>query len=173
MKIEYTSLDRVSDYWEAVDGVARERKYLLFTKAPPIEGTEAFVKEIIEKNWTQFMAIESDRVVGWCDIIPYSYEGCEHTGHLGMAVVSSHRRKGIGEELLRRAIKDSQEKGLERIELEVFSTNEGAIALYTKLGFQTEGTKRKARRIDGIEHDFIIMALHNPKAEPVATGQSR
>ena len=83
------------------------------------------------------------------------------------------RRKGIGEELLRRAIKDSQEKGLERIELEVFSTNEGAIALYTKLGFQTEGTKRKARRIDGIEHDFIIMALHNPKAEPVATGQSR
>ncbi len=159
MNIEYTSVDRVPDFWKALDEVARERKYLLFTEGPDIEGTRKFLSDIVKNQWTQFLAMENDRVVGWCDIIPYSYEGCRHVGQVGMGVVSSHRRQGIGEQLIRRAIAHAREKGLGRIELEVFSTNEGAIALYEKIGFVVEGVKKKMRRIDGMEHDSIVMAL--------------
>jgi ribosomal protein S18 acetylase RimI-like enzyme len=163
MKIEYTSLERASGFWHAIDQVARERQYLLFTKAPEIDRTRSFLKEIIEKKWSQFFAIESDQVVGWCDIIPYPYEGCQHVGHMGMGVVATHRRKGIGEQLLSTAIDDAHSKGIERIEMEVFSTNVGAIALYQKLGFVIEGRKTNARKIDGVEHDNIIMALQKKK----------
>jgi RimJ/RimL family protein N-acetyltransferase len=173
MKIEYTSIDRVSDFWNAVDQVAKERKYLLFTEAPKIEGTKSYLAEIIEKNWTQFLAIESNQVIGWCDIIPYQYEGCQHVAHMGMGVIPSHRRRGIGRGILKIAIDDAFSKEIERIEMEVFSTNVGAIALYEEFGFSIEGRKTRARRIDGIEHDIISMALHKKQVEPVAAGQRR
>jgi ribosomal protein S18 acetylase RimI-like enzyme len=78
---------------------------------------------------------------------------------MGMGVISSHRRKGIGEKLLQKTIDDAHSKGIERIELEVFSSNSAAIALYKKLGFSIEGTKMNARRIDDVNYNFTIMAL--------------
>lgn len=159
MKIEYTSIDRVSDSWNAVDLVAKERKYLLFTEAPEIESTRKYLEEITTKNWTQFFAIESDQLVGWCDIIPYSYKGCRHVAHMGLGVIPSHRRQGIGEKLLCTSIKDAFSKGIQRIEMDVFSSNLSAIALYQKLGFQIEGTKINARKLDGVTDNFIAMSL--------------
>ena len=45
------------------------------------------------------------------------------------------------------------------IELEVFASNTAAIALYRALGFVTEGTKRRARKLDGEYDDNVVMAL--------------
>jgi ribosomal protein S18 acetylase RimI-like enzyme len=122
---------------------------------------------VIENKWTQFFAIESEQLVGWCDIVPFPYEGCRHVGHMGMGVIPSHRRKGIGEKLLSTAIRDAFSKGIERIEMDVFSSNSSAIALYRKLGFQVEGTKMNARTLDGVTDNFISMGLLKSKVEPV------
>jgi RimJ/RimL family protein N-acetyltransferase len=47
-----------------------------------------------------------------------------------------------------------------RIQLEVLKSNERAISLYRKLGFELEGVKRKAvRRDDGSFEDVFVMAL--------------
>lgn len=43
--------------------------------------------------------------------------------------------------------------------VEVFASNVPAIALYQTLGFVTEGTKRRARKLDGEYDDNIVMAL--------------
>lgn len=50
-------------------------------------------------------------------------------------------------------------KGLTKIDLEVFSSNQAAIALYRRYGFTIEGRRRKARHVDGIWDDIILMAL--------------
>ena len=159
MKIEYVSLKRLDSFWEALDEVAKERKYLLFTKAPEKSSTKNFVSEVIKNDWTQFVALEGEKVIGWCDILPGGREGIEHVGHVGMGVIKSHRRKGIGEQLLKAAIEDAFAKKIFRIELEVFSSNSGAVALYKKLGFREEGIKRSARYIDGKYDDIIVMGL--------------
>ena len=39
--------------------------------------------------------------------------------------------------------------GMERVDLEVFASNEAAIALYPKFGFVVEGMKKRARKLDG------------------------
>lgn len=49
--------------------------------------------------------------------------------------------------------------GLERVELEVFASNAPAIALYEKMGFVTEGVKKRARKLDGLYDDVVQMAL--------------
>lgn len=159
MKITPASSGLAYSFWEALCVVALERKYLLMVESPAFERTLAFIKEIEDKSWTQFYALENDKVIGWCDIIPHEREGITHVGCLGMGVLPPYRRKGIGELLLKACIKDAFAKGIERIELEVYATNIGAIKLYEKLNFTREGDKRRARYLDGEYDDITIMSL--------------
>ena len=165
MKIEPATTSWAELFWVALDSVARERRYLLFLEGPEKSSTAAFVRKIVENNWTQFYAIVNDEVVGWCDIIPQEREGVRHVGHLGMGVVKEHRGKGFGESLLKTSISDAFSKGIERIELEVFASNTAAIALYEKFGFKHEGKKRKARFVDGVYDDILVMGFLKADSE--------
>jgi ribosomal protein S18 acetylase RimI-like enzyme len=70
------------------------------------------------------------------------------------------RGQGIGRAMLERALGMSRTCRLERIELEVFSGNVPAIEFYTSLDFEEEGIKRRARKVDGVYEDIILMVRH-------------
>ena len=58
-------------------------------------------------------------------------------GHvISIAVHPQHRRKGIGTQLLQRAMKEPQ---LKKVWAEVRRSNRGAQAFYSKMGFQITG----------------------------------
>ena len=144
----------------AVDVVARERKYIGFVEGPSVESTRKFVQDIINGAGVQMLALTPmDHVVGWCDIIRNPHEGFRHVGTLGMGVLPNYRGQGLGKELAVQTIRAARQVGMERIELEVFASNGLAIALYRALGFVTEGTKRRARKLDGQYDDNVLMAL--------------
>jgi RimJ/RimL family protein N-acetyltransferase len=83
-----------------------------------------------------------------------------HVAMLGMSVAAAWRGKGIGAQLMSRAIEwVRQTNTIKRIEIRVFATNERAIRLYTKSGFVQEGVLRKAAFRDGKFHDTVVMAL--------------
>src|SRR5215470_11529105 len=150
----------VEGFHAAVDIVARERRYIGFVEGPPLESTRGFVRRILAGDGVQVLAVTTDdAVVGWCDIVRKQIEGFRHSGTLGMAVLPEYRGRSLGERLAREAIRAAQNIGMERIELDVFASNARAIALYKKLGFRTEGIKRRARRLDGEYEDNIFMAL--------------
>lgn len=151
--------EHVDSYHACLDAVARERRYLALLQAPAIEATRAFVRHNIANGEIQLVALHGADLVGWCDIVSRSLEGFEHVGTLGMGVAASFRRHGVGEQLVREALRLARDRRLERIELEVFASNQAAIGLYRKLGFQEEGTKRRARRLDGNYDDVLLMAL--------------
>jgi [ribosomal protein S5]-alanine N-acetyltransferase len=70
------------------------------------------------------------------------------------------RGKGYGGEALRLAIDYCwNHLNLSRLGLSVFAHNDRAIRLYASLGFETEGTLRKAAFIDGRWTDIVLMAL--------------
>jgi len=52
-----------------------------------------------------------------------------------------------------------RELNLNRVELEVFEDNLRAIRCYEKIGFQHEGTRRKAFFKDGSYHDVNLMGI--------------
>jgi RimJ/RimL family protein N-acetyltransferase len=149
----------IPSLWAALDGVARERKYLAFVEAPSLAETRQFVLEHIEKKNTQIVATKGDDVIGWCDVIVSGLPGFTHCGRLGMGVVKKFRGQGIGTRLVDVAIRRAKEIGLLRIELDVFSSNEPAIRLYQKFGFVLEGRKSKARFLDGVFEDVDVMGL--------------
>lgn len=146
--IQPASLDLADGFWRALDVVAREHRYLIFQEAPPLESTRKFIAQVLAKGWSQFYALHDGKVVGW----------------LGIGILPEYRGRKIGPRLLAATIADAFEKGVARIELEVFAANARAIALYRKFGFVEEGRQRQARCLDGVHEDSILMALLKAEA---------
>jgi ribosomal protein S18 acetylase RimI-like enzyme len=149
----------IEEFRTAVGSIARERKYLAFLDAPPLEMTRTFVLEHIRGNWPQYVAISKDKVIGWCDITSQHRPVFAHSGVLGIGVLAEYRGKGIGRALMHAALSKAKEIGLTRIELMVREKNEPAITLYKKFGFEIEGFHRNAVRIEAVYENHISMAL--------------
>lgn len=144
----------------ALDVVARERRWLGFLEAPPLEDVVLY---LTRNRPVQFLAELDSRIVGWCDVTPRRREGFRHSGTLGMGILPGFRGMGIGKALLVHTVDAALDAGLTRIELEVFASNDTAIRLYTWAGFNEEGRKRSARILDGVEEDTLLMAFLSPE----------
>ena len=164
--IQPASLDLADGFWRALDVVAREHRYLIFQEAPPLESTRNFITQVLAKGWSQFYALHDGKVVGWCDVVRDERPGMTHVGRLGIGLLPEFRGQKIGARLLAATIADAFQKGLTRIELEVYAGNARAFALYKKFGFVEEGRKRHARCLDGNYDDSICMALLKAEAPP-------
>ncbi|OQP87668.1 GNAT family N-acetyltransferase [Rhizobium rhizosphaerae] len=162
--IEPIREDHVEGFHKALDMVARERLYLTFLEAPPLESTRAFVRDNIASGHPQMVALAQGQVVGWCDIRRVDRPTRAHCGILGMGILPGFRDRGLGRRLILRTIAAGWEAGLSRIELECHHDNPRAAALYRKVGFREEGLARKAILIDGRFIDAIQMALLREEA---------
>jgi RimJ/RimL family protein N-acetyltransferase len=149
----------VPGFHAALDAVSREKRFLAWTEAPPIESTFDFIRSNISNGIPQVVALDGELVVGWCDIEPHPRATRRHVGTLGMGLLPAYRGKGIGTRLIKAALDRARSRGMEKVELEVFGTNEPAIALYRKMGFVEEGRRAKAVKIDDASLDCILMAL--------------
>jgi len=146
-------------YHACLASVARERKYIGFIEPPPLENSAAWLKDCIERGLPFMVAVDGERVVGWCDVGASTRPGFTHVGVLGMGLQETHRGRGVGTRLLHSAIEAARQLGLEKLSLEVYGSNEIAIHLYEKAGFRHEGRKSRARKLDGIYEDIVIMGL--------------
>ena len=151
--------DHIESFHRALDLVARERKYLSFLEAPPLDQVRRFVLDRIAAGDPGFVAIVRGEVVGWCDISRLDRLIHAHRGALGMGIVASHRRRGLGLRLINTVLAQARKVGFVRVELCVHADNARAIALYDKVGFVREGVQRDATRIDGQYGDTIMMAI--------------
>jgi RimJ/RimL family protein N-acetyltransferase len=159
IQIEAMAEEYIEGFRVCLDAVARERRYLALTEAPPADAVREFLKSAIARRVPQFVALDSTQVIGWCDIFPHERESFVHVGRLGMGLLPQYRGQGIGRRLAEKTIKTAKRIGLERIELDVYASNKPAIALYKSLGFALEGVKRKGRKLDGIYDDVVVMGL--------------
>jgi ribosomal protein S18 acetylase RimI-like enzyme len=150
----------IEGFHRALDIVARERRYLAFLEAPPIEATRTFVLDNIKRGQLQFVAGSANsEVVGWCDVIPMSRPSQAHRGVFGIGLLPQFRGQGIGTKLTEKALAAARAFGLHRVELTVREHNTGAIGLYKKQGFEIEGVQRDAVLVDGVYEDVVCMAV--------------
>lgn len=143
---------------ECVGAVMRERAYLAFTEPFSPEQTAAFVAANLQARNPHWVAIDEERVVGWCDIRRDPIPVYAHCAMLGMGVLDAYRSRGLGEQLIRAALQDAREQGFERVELSVYAKNVRALSLYRKLGFVHEGTRVRGKKLDGDYDDVHMMA---------------
>jgi len=159
LTIRPTEIDDASQVAACIDSVAHERSFLGNTKGFSVDQTREFIEFVNNIGGTQLVVLDGDAIVGWCDITPNPDEGLNHTGRLGIGLLPQYRRQGWGTKLVSEALKLAFRKDLERIELEVFASNVGAIKLYQNIGFSKEGCKPEARKLDGLYDDIIMFGL--------------
>ena len=101
----------IESFHRTLDVVARERRYLSFVEAPPLEATRAFILNILRQGYPQFIAISDGDVVGWCDVTPKSGPIDARIGVLGMGLLPQYRHQGIGTRLMARALDGARQFG--------------------------------------------------------------
>jgi ribosomal protein S18 acetylase RimI-like enzyme len=151
--------EHIEGFRAGVDSVSRERRYLTFLEAPPLEATRKFVRNSIREGYPHYVALDGDDVIGWCDILPIDRPTRAHTGVLGIGVLAPYRGQGVGSALLRQALHKARSNGFTRVELSVREGNRRVVSLYQRFGFVEEGLQRNAIRLDGQYENLICMAV--------------
>jgi ribosomal protein S18 acetylase RimI-like enzyme len=89
------------------------------------------------------------RLTGWSD----------HVGEVRLVVDPRARGQGLGRALARWALLQAVDCGLAKLTVEVVAEQEGAVAMFTGLGFQAEGLLRDhVRDRDGELRDLVLLS---------------
>lgn len=78
--------------------------------------------------------------VGNCSFMGMSLWRNKHRVSMGIALLQKYTGYGIGTKMVETLVTVAKEKGIEQMELEVVTSNERAIGLYKKMGFEMFGT---------------------------------
>lgn len=77
----------------------------------------------------------------------------------GCFVEPGFRERGLGRQVVSRALDHARQNSVRRVNLTVFLPNRTAVTLYSSLGFQSYGLEPEAVCIDGNYHDGQHMTL--------------
>ncbi len=117
--------------------------------ALPEHYSDSFFEERLRETPETFLVAEdeSGNIIGYIMCrIEYGFShtkryGLARKGHIvSVAVLEGHRHFGVGRAIIEEALKGMRERGCTETNLEVRVSNEPAIDLYKKLGFQVVTT---------------------------------
>ncbi len=97
-------------------------------------------------------------VVGWAALSPVSarvvYAG---VAEVSIYVAQRARGKGLGAELLRALVAESEAHGVWTLQAGIFPENAASIALHRRAGFRIVGTRERIGCVDGRWRDVVLM----------------
>lgn len=111
----------------------------------------AFSDSIKKENRIYLVAVEGERVLGYCGLWIVLEEG-EITN---VSIDKSYRNQGLGGQLLETLFVFGKKKNVNAYTLEVRSSNKAAIHLYEKKGFHREGSRKNFYEMP--TEDAVIM----------------
>jgi ribosomal protein S18 acetylase RimI-like enzyme len=100
-----------------------------------------------------------DEVVGWAHLHAPELEKLNQTAELTVGVLEGYRERGIGSQLLERALAWVDEQGYEKLYQSVPSTNERAIEFFEERGWQVEAVRENHYKLGDEYIDEVMMAL--------------
>ncbi|MFY0664783.1 MAG: GNAT family N-acetyltransferase [Natronospirillum sp.] len=159
MSIRAAQIRDITAIYRVLCSVIAEQEFLMSLQKPDLPMFTRFIEANLKRGNPVWIAQEGQQTVGWCDVYPRGADVQRHVGRVGMGVAAEYRGKGHGKAMLAATIQSSWQAGFTRLELEVFTTNRSAIALYTSMGFVKEGLHRQVRKDSRGYRDTYTMAL--------------
>lgn len=139
-----------------------ETHFLLHEPGEVEQDVERYARRIGEAagkgNWVMFVAESGGSTIGLTFGNRGTAKRTRHSLLIGLGVLRSSWSQGVGRGLLGAIESWARARDIHRIELTVQTENSRALALYEKVGFEREGTKRHSQRIDGAYVDEILMS---------------
>ncbi|MFS0838256.1 N-acetyltransferase family protein [Paenibacillus sp. 1P03SA] len=108
------------------------------------------------------VAALEDRIVAFSRCQGNALKRFSHKVEFGVGVLKDFWGYGIGKHLLQTSIDWADSIGMAKMTLTVLETNEKAVQLYEKLGFEVEGVLRKDKLLsDGTYYGTLMMGRLN------------
>ena len=101
---------------------------------------------------------EDGSVVGYVAVVPHT-GWSDHVGDVRLVVDPQRRAQGLGRALARWALLQAVDCGLSKLTVEVVAEQEGAVAMFSGLGFRPEGLLLDhVRDHDGVLRDLVLLS---------------
>ncbi|WP_141433186.1 GNAT family N-acetyltransferase [Bacillus sp. 03113] len=140
----------------------RESKFMMY------EPEERKATEDQQKNFIDSLLKEDQSIIFVCEVngqlvghltaIRQNLHRIQHSAYIVIGILKEFTGKGNGTKLFEQLEQWVFSKKLHRLELTVMAHNKAAIALYKKMGFEIEGTKKHSLVVDGQFVDEYYMA---------------
>lgn len=126
-------------------------------------GFKQIIKDDTESISNLFLVAEvNGRIVGFSRCEGNKLKRSAHKVVFGICVLKEYWGYGIGKNLLKESIAWADSNEIKKINLNVLETNETAIKLYQKYGFEVEGMLKKDKLLsDGNYYNTILMGRFN------------
>ena len=113
---------------------------------------------LVHLKFCRLVAKYNDKIIGWAALTPHSGV-CAYSGvaEVSIYVTSSARGKGVGKNLLKALIKESENKGIWTLEANIFPENIASISLHKYCGFKEVGIRKHIGQLNGKWRDVILL----------------
>ncbi len=124
-----------------------------------IPGFEQIIQTDTANPRNLFLVAEAgERIVGFSRCEGNPLKRFAHKVEFGVCVLKDFWGYGIGKNLLTESIAWADSTGITKVSLNVLETNDKAIALYKKLGFEIEGVLKNDKLLsDGKYYNTLMM----------------
>jgi RimJ/RimL family protein N-acetyltransferase len=122
-----------------------------------LEQRAAIADVLATDNATIVVADAGHELAGYVAATGGRYRRERRSAYIVAGVRQAYAGKGIGGRLFTELERWARAHGLHRLELTVQTRNAPAVRLYTKLGFESEGTRRQSLLVDGVYVDEHYM----------------
>jgi phosphinothricin acetyltransferase len=102
--------------------------------------------------------MENGVLIGWAALTPVSGR-CVYAGvaEVSVYVHPNHKGKGVGKELLRELIRQSEKENLWTLQAGIFPENQASLKIHTQCGFRQVGYREKIGKMKGAWRDTVLM----------------
>jgi L-amino acid N-acyltransferase YncA len=143
--------------WEAVRAIYREGiasgQATFETDPPSWEQWDAS-----HHPFARFVARNGVRVVGWAALAPVSRRRCyAGVAEVSVYVAADFRGNGVGRELMKAIISESERQGIWTLQGATFVENEPSLRLQRSFDFREVGRRVRIAQLYGVWRDTIVM----------------
>lgn len=106
------------------------------------------------------LATTGEKIVGVATIHQQLGGWRRHIGRISVHVHPEFRGRGLARELVNEVVEIARQSGLEKVEAEFIGRQEGAIKMFSLLGFSTLiRLPNYVKDMQAVSHDYILMGL--------------
>lgn len=135
-----------------------ERRATADTEPVSVDSRRDWFAQHSPQHYPLWVCESGIEITGWLSLSSFrDRPAYAPTAEVSLYVASDHRRRGIGQALLARAVDQAPALGLETLLALVFAHNAPSLSLFRKFRFQQWGYLPKIAKLDEVERDLVIL----------------
>jgi len=112
----------------------------------------------------RFVVTEKNKVLGWAALTAIN-DQCVFAGvaEVSIYIAENARGKGIGKQLLRALIDESEKNNFWTLEARIFPENLASVKIHEENGFRIIGSRERIGKLNGVWRDTLLLERRSVK----------